>query len=107
MSVLLVSEVPEVTDSDWREYVRKELGDHAKTGAKFDIESSARFPLLCEILKLSQAKGDKVLVFSQFLTSLNLIEEMFRLLDTAQRHSWTVRNIVKYQKYSNSFCEER
>ncbi|XP_056011590.1 transcriptional regulator ATRX-like isoform X2 [Ostrea edulis] len=61
----------------WAEYVKPE--DEEK------IELSGKLVLLFEILRMSEEIGDKVLVFSQSLLSLNLIEKFLDRIDKKHR----------------------
>ena len=81
---------PEVGWNHWREYLNEKLSKYLTKNAIFDINLSGKFFLLCEILKLSNECGDKLLVFSQSLVVLDLIEEMFRMFVKAQEEKWTV-----------------
>ncbi|XP_018302320.1 transcriptional regulator ATRX homolog isoform X1 [Mycetomoellerius zeteki] len=63
----------EVTTEWWLQFVQPEHFE--------DIRESAKLLLLFEILKESEQIGDKVLVFSQSLYSLTLIEEFLRRID--------------------------
>ncbi|XP_043266891.1 transcriptional regulator ATRX-like [Venturia canescens] len=63
------------SDEWWAQFVEKE--DYE------DMRVSSKLLVLFAILKQSHAIGDKVLVFSQSLFSLTLIEEFLRMIDDA------------------------
>ncbi|XP_041358763.1 transcriptional regulator ATRX-like [Gigantopelta aegis] len=64
---------PPVSSEWWAEFVK--LEDAHK------VELSGKLTLLFEILRLSEEIGDKVLVFSQSLLSLNIIEDFLDDVD--------------------------
>ncbi|KAK0163108.1 hypothetical protein PV327_006816 [Microctonus hyperodae] len=70
---------PEVENKDewWTEFVNPE--------DIYDIRVSAKLLILFDIIKECEAMGDKVLVFSQSLYSLTLIENFLRMIDDETR----------------------
>ena len=78
-------------DKEWVEFAEAQLVAHS-AGSKnlFDINASGKFVLLCEILKMCHQKGDKLLLFSQRIDFLDLIENMFKMLSRAQSQKWQV-----------------
>uniref|UniRef100_A0A3B4ZYT5 DNA helicase n=1 Tax=Stegastes partitus TaxID=144197 RepID=A0A3B4ZYT5_9TELE len=90
----VVDLTPQVPDDSW---YRCLLSD---SDAKI-MEHSGKMMLLFEILKMAEYQGDKVLVFSQSLISLDLIEEFLRISHRARGHSlkegsW-IKNIDYYR----------
>ncbi|WAQ98083.1 ATRX-like protein [Mya arenaria] len=67
----------ELTTEWWAEFVKEE--DEHK------LELSGKLMLLFEILKLCEDIGDKVLVFSQSLLSLDIIEDFLAKIDAANQ----------------------
>ncbi|XP_052283753.1 transcriptional regulator ATRX-like [Dreissena polymorpha] len=63
----------ELTSEWWAEFVKEE--------DKYKLELSGKLKLLFEILKMSEDIGDKVLVFSQSLLSLDIIEDVLAKID--------------------------
>ncbi|XP_041656865.1 transcriptional regulator ATRX-like isoform X2 [Cheilinus undulatus] len=66
------------------------------------MEHSGKLLLLFEILRMAEDLGDKVLVFSQSLISLNLIEDFLQISHRAREHpsskagSW-IKNVDYYR----------
>ncbi len=57
---------------------------------QFNICLSGKLVLLCEILKRSELFGDKVLLFSQSLMTLTLIEDTLAMMTEAKNSNWKV-----------------
>jgi transcriptional regulator ATRX len=52
--------------------------DLVKDEHELDLELSAKFSILMEIMRAAETVGDKVLVFSQSLLTLNLLESLIQ-----------------------------
>ncbi|XP_052212127.1 transcriptional regulator ATRX homolog [Dreissena polymorpha] len=65
----------ELTSEWWAEFVKEE--------DKYKLELSGKLKLLFEILKMCEDIGDKVLVFSQSLLSLDIIEDVLAKIMTS------------------------
>ncbi|XP_053400537.1 transcriptional regulator ATRX-like [Mercenaria mercenaria] len=65
----------ELTSEWWAEFVKEE--------DEFKLELSGKMTLMFEILKMCEDIGDKVLVFSQSLLSLDIIEDFLAKVDEA------------------------
>ena len=57
---------------------------------KWDIHLSGKLTLLCDILKYAELMGEKVLLFSQSLLSLTLIEDTLAMINDARKARWVV-----------------
>lgn len=54
------------------------FGDLVKDEHELDLQLSAKFFILMEVVRGAEAVGDKVLVFSQSLLTLNLLESLIQ-----------------------------
>ena len=57
---------------------------------QYDITLSNKLVLLCDILKTCELAGDKLLLFSQSLMSLTLIEDTLGMISEAKAQKWKV-----------------
>ncbi|KAL3879997.1 hypothetical protein ACJMK2_032269 [Sinanodonta woodiana] len=74
-----------VSSEWWAEYVKEE--------DKFKMDTGGKLVLLFQILKMCEDIGDKVLVFSQSLLSLDIIEDFLEYLDSeAQKEHENANN---------------
>lgn len=64
-----------------------------------DIEASAKMAILFCILEESMALGDRVLVFSQSLFTLNLVEDFLQKRNMPGKPEKWARNWTYYRKY--------
>ena len=66
------------------------FSDILKEEDQFNVALSGKLVLLCEILKRASEVSDKVLLFSQSLMSLTLIEDTLAMITEAKKNNWQV-----------------
>ena len=71
---------------------------------QYDITLSHKLMLLCDILKTCEMAGDKLLLFSQSLMSLTLIEDTLGMITEAKAQKWKVSCRKKIES-EKSFSE--
>ena len=82
-----------------RGVVEKETRNDRLLYNKLLVQSSGKFMLLSKLLPDLQAKGHQVLIFSQFINTLNLLEDLLALLGfTFDRLDGSVRGDLRQQK---------
>ncbi|KAK3577102.1 hypothetical protein CHS0354_037134 [Potamilus streckersoni] len=81
-----------VSSEWWAEYVKEE--------DKFNMDTGGKLVLLFQILKMCENIGDKVLVFSQSLLSLDIIEDFLEFLDSQAQteHEENLSNVDDKEK---------
>lgn len=72
-----------------------------------DIEASAKMVILFCILEESMALGDRVLVFSQSLFTLNLVEDFLQKRNIPGKPEKWAKNWTYYRKYKYIYLSSR
>ena len=82
-----------------RGVVEKETHNDRLLYNKLLVQSSGKFMLLSKLLPSLQSEGHQVLIFSQFINTLNLLEDLLALLGfTFDRLDGSVRGDLRQQK---------